>query len=154
MAGDRAKAPVSLQPAASLIPDGLADLGVRAEAEGIGIVARVLARWADGSERYDRPGEALLAAVAPSGEVAGIGGLTVCPSMAGAMRVRRFHVRPEQRRRGVARLLASTLLAGGFEHTSTLTCNAGASDAAAPFWESMGFEPIDHPGITHVLARP
>lgn len=154
MAGERADAPVSLQPAADLIPDGLADLGVQAEAEGIGIVARVLDRWADGSERYDRAGEALLAAVDSDGEVAGIGGLTVCPTVAGAMRVRRFYVRPDQRRLGVARLLASTVIERGFEHASTLTCNAGASDGAVPFWESMGFEPIDHPGITHVFARP
>jgi len=31
--------------------------------------------------------------------------------------------------------------------------NAQASESAAPFWEGLGFQRTDHPGITHILKR-
>jgi ribosomal protein S18 acetylase RimI-like enzyme len=65
--------------------------------------------------------------------------------------VRRFHVSPTARRRGVAHDLARRLIGGSAEYTSVVTCNARASEAAAPFWESLGFLPVDADGITHRL---
>ncbi len=53
----------------------------------------------------------------------------------------------------VARVLAKQLIDLGFDHTDTLTCNAGASDAAVPFWETMGFVPSDRAGITQTRTR-
>lgn len=150
----------SIEPVAGSLPDGLADLAARAEAEGIGIVTRVIDEWADGSHRFDRPGESLLHAVsteaggvAEHAEVIGIGGITVCHTVPEALRVRRFYVHPDWRRRGVAQALASRVVEVGLAHSEILTCHAGASDAAVPFWEAVGFEPIDRPGITHVLRR-
>lgn len=136
-------------PAGPLIPDGLTSLAGHAEREGIRIVATVLERWSDGTERFDGDGEAILAAVSRD-EAIGIGGLSRCPHVEGALRVRRFYVAPTWRRRGVARSLATELIAAGWAHTDLLTCNAGASTAAAPFWEAMGFVPVDTDGITHV----
>jgi len=43
--------------------------------------------------RFDRHGEALLAARV-TGVLAGIGGLTIEPVLAGALHMRRFYVRP------------------------------------------------------------
>ncbi len=144
----------AIRQAGALVPAGLTTLAERAAAEGIRIVARVTEAWGDGTERYDRPGEALLAAVEGDGNVVGIGGITECPDVDGALRVRRFYVDPDHRRHGLARALAQPLLDRALAHTSIVTCNAGASDAAAPFWEAMGFEPIETvPGITHVLRR-
>lgn len=162
---------VSIGPAAPHLPDGVGPLAERARAEGIRIVDRVVGAWRDGTEVFDRPGEVLLVAVAAGDEVAddgaddgagddgaaagatarvvAIGGITVCPTVPGALRVRRFYVHPDHRRRGLARRLATRLLDEAATHTDRITCNAGASDAAAPFWESLGFEPVDHPGITH-----
>src|SRR5687768_13015391 len=117
-------------PAQFVLPDGLALLADAAEIEGIRIVTTVVDRWRDGSERYDREGEALLAAVS-DGEVVGIGGLSRCPHVENALRVRRFYVAPGWRRRGVARALASSLIEAGLGHADVLTCNARAS-AAAP----------------------
>jgi hypothetical protein len=45
------------------------------------------------------------------------------------------------------------VIASGFEHVDTLTCNARASAAAPPFWEAMGFTPVDIAGITHRFLR-
>ncbi len=145
--------PAVIGPAAELLPDGLEPLAAEARAEGIHIVDRVVTNWRDQTERYDRPGELLLAAVSGSGRPVGVGGLTVCPTVAGALRVRRFYVSPDWRRRGLARDLAARVLDGAVLHTELVTCNAGASDAAVPFWESLGFEPVDLPGITHQLRR-
>ena len=40
----------------------------------------------------------------------------------------------------------------GFQTASLLAVNAAASDAAGPFWETMGFERTDAtPGTTHAL---
>lgn len=127
----------------------LADEATR---HGIRNVATLRSDWASGAQRFDGVGERLLLAWS-EGRVVGVGGLTRCPHVAGAHRVRRFYVAAAARRRGVAKALAEELLAVGFEHTGTITCNARASAAAAPFWESLGFEPVDIDGITHVLRR-
>lgn len=144
--------PFSVVAAEDLLPDGLISLAGQADREGIRIVSTVLERWRDGTERFRAPGEAILAATS-GGEVVGIGALTQCPNVGGALRMRRFYVDPAWRRRGVARELARALIAAGFEHTDVITCNAGASDAAVPFWESMGFSPVDAEGITHIRRR-
>ena len=142
-------------PAETRMPAGIATLAFEAESEGIRNIALLVNQWIDGTQRYDRPGESLMVAVAaaatPAGErVLGIGGLTWCPDVPGALRVRRFYVRPVARRNGIAQALARRLLDGGTQHSSTFTCNAGASLAAPLFWEAMGFRPVDTPGITHV----
>lgn len=136
-------------PAAGLLPDRVALLASRAEQEGIRIVSTLRERWEDESERYGGHGEAVLAAVA-RGEVVGVGGLSHCPHVDGALRMRRFYVAPAWRRRGVARSLAQELITTGHVYADVITCNARASVAAAPFWESVGFIPVDVEGITHV----
>lgn len=143
---------VTIEPASPHIPEGLATLSEAAAAERVRIVRVVIERWVDGEERFDAVGERLLVAVA-DGEVVGVGGLSQCPDIAGALRMRRFYVHPAWRRRGVARALAEALVASGFEHSDVLTCNAGATAAAAPFWEALGFDPVAQPGITHRRRR-
>jgi len=139
-------------PAAPFLPGALGPLAAHADAEGIRIVSTVRARWEDGSERFLGPGEAILAAVAGD-EVIGIGALSQCPDVLGALRMRRFYVAPSWRRHGVGRALASQLIEAGHAHTGILTCNAQASAAAAPFWESLGFVRSELERITHVHRR-
>lgn len=142
-----------LKPATDSLADDLEPLAREAQAGGVNNVSKLIERWIDRSERYDVPGESLLLAWAGSG-VVGVGGIAWCPDVPGSLRVRRFFVSEAVRRRGIARLLASSLMESGFAHTDTLTCNARASAAAAPFWESMGFAPTDIEGITHRLTLP
>ena len=139
----------AIVPAGPLIPEGLSHLRDQADNEGIGIVSTLVTRWVDGTERYDRAGESLLAATVGDDAVA-IGALSWCPHVSGALRVRRFYVAPDWRRRGLARNLAAELMSSGFRHSDTITCNARASAAAAPFWESLGFVPVEKEGITHL----
>lgn len=132
-------------------PHGLGRLVAEAAAAGIRNVAAVVDRWADGSERYDAPGEALLVAIdGEQGDVIGVGGLSRCPHVAGALRVRRFYVVAAWRRRGVARAIAQELIDLGERGADVLTCNARASAAAPLFWDAMGFEPVTIDGITHI----
>lgn len=141
-----------MRSAEALMPDALRVLEIEARSFGIRNVGTLIDRWVDGSERFDGPGEALLVAVDPGLDlVVGVGGLSRCPDVAGALRVRRFYVAKQWRRRGIARTLARGLIASGLQQTDVLTCNAGASAGAAPFWEAMGFEPVDVAGITHCL---
>ncbi len=132
------------------MPEGLAALAEDALREGVRNVSMLISRWVDGSETYQLPGENLLVAIDPTdASVVGVGGLSVCPDVPGALRVRRFYVAHDWRRRGVARALAEQIMADGARSTELLTCNAAASDAARPFWESMGFVPSTVAGITH-----
>jgi hypothetical protein len=64
-----------------------------ARAEGHAFLDRLANDWASGAMRFDRPGEALLAAYS-QGVLAAIGGITVDPIVAEALRMRRFYVRP------------------------------------------------------------
>jgi GNAT superfamily N-acetyltransferase len=136
-------------PATQFLPDRVASLAAHAGQEGVRIVSVVRERWEDESERYEGRGEMILAAVADD-EVVGIGGLSQCPHVDGALRMRRFYVAPAWRRQGVARSIAEELIATGHAYSDLLTCNAQASAAAGPFWESVGFVAVDTEGVTHV----
>lgn len=135
------------------MPDGLMDLASEADRDGVRNVTTLIAKWVDGSERYDGPGESLrIARSSDDGRVIGVGGRARCPDVQGAIRLRRFYVAVDWRRRGVARALAEELMSEAGRYTDRLTCNAKASAAAALFWESMGFVPVDAMGITHIRA--
>jgi len=141
---------IAIEDAARWLPAGLDLLRCEADDERIRVVSTVIDRWIDGTQRYDQPGESLL--VGRVGErIVAVGGLAWCPNVTGALRVRRFYVSPAARRQRVAHDLARQLIDDGAGYTAVITCNARASDAAAPFWESLGFLPVDADGITHRL---
>lgn len=131
------------------LPDGFAALAEAARAEGRRNMAALAEQWEDGRGFAD-PG-ALFAAFV-DGDLAGVGGVT---PQAGsgelAMRMRRLYVAPGFRRAGVGRALAGAMIQQGLQAARQLTANAKASDAAAPFWEAMGFEPVAGADFTHQL---
>jgi GNAT superfamily N-acetyltransferase len=98
--------------------------------------------------RFDREGEALIAAHLGA-DLAGIGGLTIDPAEAGALRMRRFYVRASFRRAGIGRAIAENLLAHARTFGRPLTVNAGAG--SDPFWRSLGFVPEARNGHSHVF---
>lgn len=132
------------------LPDGFAVMLGEAAAEGVRNMALLADQWASGEQRFDDPA-ALFAAIV-DGELAGVGGVTAETALPrSAMRMRRLYVRPPFRRAGVGRALAGAMMQQGLQVAPLLVLNAAASDAAAPFWEAMGFERADWPGITHAL---
>ncbi|ANP87475.1 GNAT family N-acetyltransferase [Rhizobium leguminosarum] len=132
------------------LPQEIADLESEARREGHRHVARLIDEWSTGAVRFDRDGERLLGAYA-DGELAGIGGMTVDPAMSGALRMRRFYIRPAMRGRGIGRMLALALLDYAWSCCTVVTVHAG-NDGAVRFWETLGFQPDERDGHTHLLA--
>lgn len=131
------------------LPQEIADLESEARQEGYRHVARLIDEWSSGDNRFEHHGERLLGAYADDALV-GIGGMTVDPAMSGALRMRRFYVRPAMRGRGIGRMLALALLDHAWSCCSIVTVHAG-NDGAARFWESLGFQPDGRDGHSHVL---
>ncbi len=140
---------LELEPVLEALPAGFEELRAEALAEGFRQVERLAADWEAGRTRFDRDGEALLAARL-NGVLAGIGGLTIEPVVPGALRMRRFYVRPAFRHIGVGRQLATALLAG-VDGERSITVNA--APASITFWESLGFNPDPCDGHTHIMSR-
>ena len=139
---------LELEPVTGDLPAGFEMLRAEALAEGFRQVERLAADWASRTTRFDREGEVLLAARS-NGVLAGIGGLTIDPVVPGALRMRRFYVRPRFRRCGVGRQRATALLEQRGQTGRLVTVNAAA--ASMQFWEALGFEPDMREGHTHVL---
>ncbi|RAK60464.1 GNAT family N-acetyltransferase [Phenylobacterium hankyongense] len=136
------------------LPTGFAALRCEADADGYRHMARLAQDWESGAERFDRPGEALLAAFL-DGELAGIGGMTQepLPAPEPALRIRRFYVKQGARRQGLGRTLANALLQEALDQVALVTVHAARPPAPA-FWEALGFSPTPDHGWSHELRRP
>lgn len=133
------------------LPVTFLDLVQTSQAEGIRNMALLQSDWRSGANRFEATGEALFGAYVGE-QLVGVGGVSRETGYTEpAMRMRRLYVLPAFRRTGVGRLLAQACIERGLETTPVLTCNAQASAAAGPFWETLGFAPIEHPTITHVF---
>ena len=130
----------------------LNELQAEAATEGVRNVARLRSEWNSGESRFDGDGECLLVAES-EGHIVGVGGVRACNAIPGALRVSRFYVHPHWRRAGVATAIATECLRRARPFAAVITCNAQASASAGPFWESLGFEPTQTPGLTHILRR-
>jgi GNAT superfamily N-acetyltransferase len=124
-----------------------------AKSENINVVSNLISSWSDSKSFFGERGEGLwIARSTESGEVIGVGGITICPTFTEGRRVRRFYIAPHWRRRGVATALANECIERAKSAgVSTVTCHAAASAMAPRFWESIGFEPVADSDITHVL---
>ncbi|MBA1346649.1 GNAT family N-acetyltransferase [Rhizobium sp. WYCCWR 11152] len=131
------------------LPREIADLESEARQEGYRHVARLIDEWSIGDNRFQRDGERLLGAYADDALV-GIGGMTVDSDISGALRMRRFYIRPAMRGRGIGRMLAMALLDRACSFCTVVTVHAG-NEGAARFWESLGFQPHGRDGHTHLL---
>ena len=129
------------------LPADFDTVRLEARAEGHKFLDRLANDWVSGVIRFDRPGEALLAAY--SDEIlAAIGGITIDPVVPDALRMRRFYVRPAFRRAGIGREIALALLEGALQRVRVVTLNAAVE--SVPFWETLGFVPQARDGHTHI----
>jgi GNAT superfamily N-acetyltransferase len=138
---------LTLQRVIEELPAGFGALRAEARGEGYRFVERLTTGWISGTTRFDREGEALLAARL-DGVLAGIAGLTIEPVVPDALRMRRFYVRRAYRRSGIGRELATALLERAASFTRLVTVNA--APASTGFWESLGFALDSRDGHTHV----
>jgi GNAT superfamily N-acetyltransferase len=134
------------------LPQGFEVLRHAADGEAYDMLAVLAKEWADGTNRFDRPGEALVAAY-DGNVLVGMGAMTHDPNIAGALRMRRFYVSSRYRRHGVGRAIAKALLDRPETAGKTITLNAPQAEAAR-FWEALGFVRDNRDGHTHVRAEP
>lgn len=132
------------------LPKGFEMLRHAADGEAFNMLATLAKEWATGANRFDRPGEALVAAF-DGDKLAGMGAMSHDPEVPDALRMRRFYVAPPYRRRGVGRLLANALLNRPDATGRTITLNAPHLEAAR-FWEALGFIRDARDGHTHIRA--
>lgn len=134
------------------LPEALAAVRAAAHAEGYRHIERLYADWASGTERFDKPGEALFMAVL-EGDAAGVGGITREPTdpTGDVLRARRLYVAPPHRGAGIARAIVGALVQEGFANAGRVTVHAGPE--ADAFWDAMGFARIDHPQLSHELRH-
>jgi GNAT superfamily N-acetyltransferase len=146
-------APVVFEPVGAALPAGFDALAAAAGAEGHGFIARLATEWASGHNRFDHPGERLIA-VRDGGALAAIGGVNRDPFLADprVARLRHVYVHPDWRRQGIGALLARELIAtartAGFARLRLRTANP----AAARLYEALGFATIAEPDATHGLV--
>jgi len=136
------------------LPAAFDRLAVASEREGFEFVRRLEREWHSGANRFDRPGEVLLATLV-GGELAAIGGLNVDPYLSDpdVGRVRHVFVAPQWRDAGVGSALVRAILAAGvpfFTRIRLRTANARSN----AFYERLGFARLtDDPTATHAFPR-
>ncbi len=132
------------------LPAGVEALRAEAAADGFRFLDRLVADWRSGANAFDRPGEVLLGAFRADDLIA-LGGLNRDPyaSEDGIGRLRHVYVGRSVRRAGVGSTLVRRLLdhARGTFRLVRLRADA---EAAASFYVSLGFTPVQDVAGTHV----
>jgi N-acetylglutamate synthase-like GNAT family acetyltransferase len=138
----------------SIDPYDWTEILAASRSEGHNMVNRLLDDFKAGTNRFDAPGELLLADLQDETVVA-VAGLNVEPEqdLRKAGRVRRLYVVPRCRGNGLARSLVDRIVAHAAHTFDVLTVHVGTSDARG-FYEHLGFTPVDHAGITHMKQLP
>ena len=135
--------------------DDFRTLLAASDADGVGFVRRLADEWASGSNRFDRPGEALF--VAREGDrVVGIGGLNVDPYAddPSVGRVRHLYVLSAYRRAGIGRRLVAAVVMAASGCFQTLRLSTSNPDAAR-LYERLGFgRRADVARCTHMITLP
>ena len=141
---------IRIEPATTLGPD-TDPLVAEADAEGHLFMRRMRDAWETHENRFDRPGELLLAARIGE-QLVGIGGLNRDPyaQAENVGRVRHLYVARSARRLGVGTLLVRHILAHAAPHFSVVRLRTLSPDAAA-FYARLGFQPTDQPYATHII---
>jgi len=150
--GGTASGPATIETLRDLPPDRVRDLLADSEAAGSRIVRRLVDDWADGTNRFDRPGETLFGA-SVGGRLVGVCGLNVDPYAGDALvgRVRHLYVLTAFRGRGVGRQLVARVIESARDRFGTLRLRTN-NEAAARLYAAIGFRADGGDSTaTHVL---
>jgi GNAT superfamily N-acetyltransferase len=133
---------VAVDPVNDLPPDALTPLIAESEYEGWRFVRRLADEWAAGTNRFDRPGEALFVARV-GGSIIGVCGLNADPYTADEAtgRVRRLYVLRAYRGRGAGRQLVRAVVGaatGRFQRLRVRTENP----EAGRLYQRLGFQRV------------
>jgi GNAT superfamily N-acetyltransferase len=128
--------------------EGLANA---ARAEGFSHINRLIENWKNGSNRFDRHGEALFGAF-DRRDIIAVGGLNRDPYLDDPRigRVRRLYVLPSHRRAGVGRALVREIIDHARGAFKIVRVRAATGDAPL-FYDSIGFNRAEGPEVSHLL---
>jgi GNAT superfamily N-acetyltransferase len=130
---------VAVDPVRDLSPTALAPLIAESEQEGWRFARRLADEWAAGTNRFDRPGEALFVAWAAE-SIIGVCGLNADPYAADETtgRVRRLYVLRAYRGRWVGGQLVRAVLAAARGRFQRLRVRTKSSEASR-LYQRLGF---------------
>ncbi len=133
------------------LPSNIDAMAAEANEQGHNHVERLVSDFASGANRFNQPGECLLAARC-NGELWGIGGLNLDPYGQNSRigRIRRVYVRTSARRQGVASQLMHALETVALSTFNELQLRTTSIEAAR-FYSRLGYEAVQ--GIADVSHR-
>jgi GNAT superfamily N-acetyltransferase len=124
------------------------------ETEGYRFLTRLVNDYEDGTNTFNKPGEALLAVQNENGEVVAIGGVNQSPFSedTNVARLQRFYVLDDARRKGVGSLLLKEIVDHSRGTFNEMTVRTESSKADA-FYRANGFELDDSASETTHLMK-
>jgi GNAT superfamily N-acetyltransferase len=132
----------------------ISELVKESEAEGYRFLTRLVNDYKDGSNTFDKPGEALFFIQDGSGEVVAIGGVNQSPFSddKDVARLQRFYVAAAARRQGVGSILLEEIVRHSRDTFREMTVRTESSKADA-FYRANGFELDDSASeTTHLIS--
>ncbi len=123
------------------------------ETEGYRFLSRLVNDFQDGTNRFNKPGEALFSVHNEAGDVVAIGGVNQSPFSVDKQvaRLQRFYVLDDARRQGVGSLLLKQIIDHSRATFNEVTIRTESSKADA-FYRANGFELDDSASeTTHVM---
>ncbi|MBD8599739.1 GNAT family N-acetyltransferase [Pseudomonas sp. CFBP 8772] len=132
------------------LPTQIRALEKKAVREGFRFLTRLIDEWNSGANRFDAPGECLMAAYRNQ-QLIGIGGLSVDPYTRENMaRLRRVYVSASSRGHHVGRMLVTALVADAAMRFQSVCLFTDTAEGDA-FYLRCGFMRIDDDHATHVM---
>jgi GNAT superfamily N-acetyltransferase len=130
--------------------DNITQLLNQSQEEGFRHIVRLVNDYLSGTNRFNKPGEALFIAFDEEVTV-GICGLNLDPFTNGHVgRVRRLYVLPEYRNHGIGRRLIEEIIGKANDIYDQLVLKTD-SEKASKFYKSLGFKEVNNSNSTHIL---
>ena len=144
----------------SHLPPAIKTLEQHAVEEGFRFLTRLINEWDAGTNRFDAPGECLLAGYINE-ELVAVGGLSIdlylpIDPLTGNRigRLRRVYVTPASRGQGIGKAMVEALVAHAGDAFDAVRLSTDTVNGDG-FYKGCGFQPIEDAHATHVrFLRP
>ncbi|MBS4196733.1 GNAT family N-acetyltransferase [Lederbergia citri] len=137
----------------NLMDENIYPLVEESRKSGFRFLQKLVNDYKEGSNTFNKPGEALNGVYGLDGALVAVGGININPFSDDVRigRVRRFYVANDYRRHGIGTLLLETLISEAKNQFQILVLNS--TPQADVFYTSFGFIKSDkYPNSTHYLT--